>query len=195
MQTQFNKAGKADTKDSTPKAFWRKKNLLTSMVVLLLAVAPVEGGSYSSHFVVNDSTGTVYDTVEDLTWMKCEVGKSGSDCSGTGMTKTWQDAKNYCNGLNYGGRSNWTLPTVIQLKTIVNKLATTGPYIFTDIFPNTTNYAFWTSTENSTDAYFAWSVYFGNGVAYDGYYFTYDGHSYYSSKTTNGYFRCVSPGA
>jgi len=69
------------------------------------------------------------------------------------------------NSQNFGGYSDWRLPTVIELSFIRN-LGNFNPSINTGYFPNTVSSLYWLST---TYAYFpgrAWGVNFGDGYVH-----------------------------
>ena len=83
---------------------------------------------------VNDDAGMRYTRISDLTdepivednvtgliWQGCIAGLRGDDCSdGTVTTLNWEDALEYCDGLDWGGFSDWRLPDEYALFSIVN---------------------------------------------------------------------------
>lgn len=124
-----------------------------------------QDGSYSINTMsfTDNGDGTILDDITGLTWQKCTIGHSGSDCSiGTGTGYSWNDAKIQCANLNLAG-TGWRLPTVFELTQIVNY----GSSVTIDsaAFPSTfSNY--WSSTAHSTQAW-AWYVNFSqNGIAW-----------------------------
>lgn len=50
------------------------------------------------------------------------------------------------NDINYAGRSDWRLPTAMELSTLVD-IGVGKPTIDTDAFPNNEDYMYWTSSE------------------------------------------------
>ncbi len=60
--------------------------------------------------------GTALDTVTGLMWMRCSVGQKwdGSTCVGHAQ---WKDAKSASK--NFAGYSNWRLPSIDELRTLV----------------------------------------------------------------------------
>ncbi|HHB95287.1 MAG TPA: DUF1566 domain-containing protein, partial [Campylobacterales bacterium] len=52
----------------------------------------------------------VYDSKTELTWQS----------SPSSQKFSWSDAQNHCNNLNYGGHSDWRLPSIYELKSLVD---------------------------------------------------------------------------
>ena len=110
--------------------------------------------------------GTVKDTVTGLVWQKCSAGQTNNaSCTGTASTMNWKSALAYCDGLTLGGRSDWRLPNVKELLTLVNPLKS-SPAIDTAVFPNTALSLYWSSSPSITNA---WHVRFidGNSQTYN----------------------------
>jgi len=105
--------------------------------------------------------GIIKDNVTDLMWQKA----TAQDYH------TWEQALSYCDNLTLGGYTDWRLPTIKELSTLVDSgTAYPGPAINMSYFPDTgarSNY--WSSTASVStyvgDADSAWHVYFGNGAA------------------------------
>ncbi len=91
-------------------------------------------------------------------------------------TYTWQDAQDvFIPGLNYanfGGFSDWRLPSVTELSSLVNSdIPSPGPTIDLALFPNTGSSWYWSATTIHT--IYAWRVNFDYGfVGYDNKYNT-----------------------
>ncbi|XDD44760.1 DUF1566 domain-containing protein (plasmid) [Leptospira sp. WS60.C2] len=80
--------------------------------------------------------GIIRDEVNGLEWEKCIAGLSGANCSvGTPTYVTWQAGLAYCANLNLGGYSDWRMPNINELSSIVDfsrfSLSTTIDPIFT----------------------------------------------------------------
>ena len=118
--------------------------------------------SFASDVFVDSKTG--------LTWQ---------DNSAVKETKmTWQDAKSYCSELSLGGYSDWRLPNIKELQSIVD-ISRYKPAIKKDFkYVNTSDY-FWSSSVYVSYTKYAWVVYFK------------DGNSYNGNKTDKLYVRCV----
>ncbi len=94
---------------------------------------------------------------------------------------TWENALSYCESLALAGKSDWRLPNVRELESIVDE-ATYHPAINTTYFPNTNSMYYWSSTANTEYGYAVWYVNFDNGrVGRD-------------VKSLNLYVRCVRGG-
>ena len=82
------------------------------------------------------------------------------------ITYNWDDAQSVfiatLNAKNYGGFSDWRLPTFKELSSIVNS-GTYSPAINTDYFPNTKSSYYWSSTTHAGDTSSAWCVNFSDG--------------------------------
>ncbi|MDQ7022086.1 MAG: DUF1566 domain-containing protein [Candidatus Gracilibacteria bacterium] len=117
-------------------------------------------------FTVNGDT--VLDSVTNLEWQK-----DGS----TDGTKTWTNAKAYCADLTLGGKTDWRLPNVKELRSIVDFDKIT-PSI-NSVFTNTASNYYWSSTTTTYSTSNAWHVHFdiGYSTSYD--------------KTNTIYVRCT----
>ncbi len=90
----------------------------------------------------------------------------------------WQDAVEYCQSLELNGRSDWYLPTIKELQSIVD-ISRYNPAIkkgFKNV--NTSDY-YWSSSVYVSYTKYAWIVYFEDGYAYN------------FHKTNEYYVRCV----
>lgn len=92
-------------------------------------------------------------------------------------------AARICSDLNYGGYTDWYLPSRVQLTTVYNEIAaghlSKGDY--TPQWINFLNQVYWSSNEYSGDpGNFAWWVHFGAG-----------GNNSYYYKDSYPYIRCV----
>ncbi|NCC25212.1 MAG: DUF1566 domain-containing protein [Deltaproteobacteria bacterium] len=83
------------------------------------------------------------------------------------LTYTWVNANTYCRTLDHGGFSDWRLPTIQELSTLVDTgIADPGPTINVQYFPNTV-FKYWSSSFDAYyDANYAWAVYFNVGLVW-----------------------------
>jgi hypothetical protein len=134
----------------------------------------------SSNSFTDNNDGTVKDNATGLVWQKCSRGQNNdSTCSGSATTANWTTALTYCSGLTLEGRT-WRLPTVNELKSLVDTTKASGPTIDTTAFPSTVASYYWSSTTYAPNTTFAWFVVFD------------DGNVNVHNKATSFYVRCVS---
>ena len=100
----------------------------------------------------DNGDGTLTDTRSKLTWMRCSLGQvwSGTTCTGTPTTQTWESAKIETCKLNeqggYAGHSDWRVPQIPELAMIVERQCS-NPRTNLALFPETPASYFWTATE------------------------------------------------
>lgn len=88
----------------------------------------------------------VWDRDTNIMWQGCVAGLEGIDCSaGNVETKSFQDAIMYCAALNWGGYTNWYLPRIKELDSILD-LSRVSPAVDPSVFPGSTTVA-WSSTQ------------------------------------------------
>lgn len=115
------------------------------------------------------SGSVVKDTKLGLMWQDNHSAKT--------TEKTWSSAKKYCRNLSLAGYSDWRLPNYNELLTIVD-YDRFKPAIMPS-FKNVASEYYWSSSENVSDAKYAWLVLFG------------DGYTGNSSKSDEDFVRCV----
>jgi hypothetical protein len=126
---------------------------------------------------------TVIDAVTGLVWQACPLGRSGSGCnigSDTGVAR--HSAISSCDALVWDGYSDWRLPDLHELATILD-LSQDGATINGEVFNRFTKPApgFWT-TVSSHDGQSAFSLSFGQAAIGS------------ASRDTLQYVRCVRAG-
>jgi hypothetical protein len=119
-------------------------------LLLLLAAGLALGTAPEGRF--DAGTDTVLDRATGLTWQRA-VAPS---------TYTWATAKTYCESLTLAGYSDWRLPSVRELSTLVDP-RTSQPAIERTIFPSTPADKFWTATAYAPATGSAWTVVFNDG--------------------------------
>gem|GEM_PF-2265499 len=125
----------------------------------------------------DNGDGTVTSQVTDLLWQQ-------TDRTG----QPWQRAIDSCEYLTLGGHTDWRLPEIYELETLVDySIAHPGPTIDTSYFPETVPHKYWSSTTHAHSEYRAWYIYFYDGSDYGGF-------DYHDSKSIYRDFRCVRSG-
>ena len=107
-----------------------------------------------SHYTDNGD-GTITDNATGLEWV------ASPTAAGVGGTYTWAGAITACEGLTYAGHSDWRLPNIKELISIVD-YGRSNPCI--DPLFTCESYPYWSSTTYASDAIYAWSVYFYSGL-------------------------------
>ena len=130
----------------------------------------------------DNGNGTVTDNVTGLMWQQED----------DDTTREWEDAITYCESLSLAGHTNWRLPNIKELKSIVdyNKIV---PAINTTYFPNT-NYGYppftfyWSSSTFVFPPFntMAWFVMFGGGTVVP--------YTDSDDKSSPAYVRCLRGG-
>jgi hypothetical protein len=130
-------------------------------------------GQYIDH-----GNGTITDTKSGLMWKRCSEGLSGVNCE-KGKTEEYKydAAVQRFKNVGYAGYSDWRLPTVDELKTLVycsNGVedkdrgrcndGSKQPTINQQVFPNTTSW-YWSGSPDADSSDFAWYVYFFGGYS------------------------------
>jgi len=118
---------------------------------------------------IDHGDGTVTHTKTGLMWKQCSEGLSGAGCAiGTATFYTWQAALQAAATLNNGGGfagfTDWRVPNIKELNSIVERQCSLSA-ANTTVFPATKNTNYWSS---SLYAQFGgWSHYdsFSYGVA------------------------------
>ena len=123
------------------------------------------------------------DADNSYTWYDNNSATNGGDAGTPGDGTDTMDFIRTMNAANYGGFSDWRMPAVKELQSIVDySIAYPGPTINTAYFPNTVASYYWSSTTFAYNFLGAWGVYFYYGLI------TYD------YKTDGIYVRAVRSG-
>ena len=129
----------------------------------------VRGTSTTRSFTDNGDS-TVTDTKTGLVWQQT-----------SGSQRNWTSSLTYCEDLTLGSLSDWRLPNIKELGSIVD-LSQRLPSIDGTAFPSSGEGGYWSSTTRSLDVSYASLVLFSNGSQYSG------------GKTSSYPVRCVRGG-
>jgi hypothetical protein len=126
---------------------------LQDVTVNTLSVRCVRGNSitdsYTDHgnlTVTDNNTGFIWGSVESA-------------------TMTWQEALVFCENSSHGGTSDWRLPNVKELQSIVDYAKSSAPYINTTYFGSAYSSNYWSST--TKNAAFKYIVSFYSGQVHN----------------------------
>ncbi len=111
--------------------------------------------------------GTVTHSRTGLMWKRCAEGQSWNAGSCTTLSPgavSWADALLAARQATFAGYTDWRLPNVKELKSIVEDKCY-SPSINTSIFPNTPASSFWSASAYAGYSGYAWYVNFGYGFA------------------------------
>jgi hypothetical protein len=99
--------------------------------------------------------GLAIDTKTGLMWLRFDYGQSWNKVITQGQTHkaSWQKAFKYTKLFNmndgYAGYSDWRLPSIVELKTLIDNKSDYGINI--DVFPNDDNCPFWSCDDGHDD--------------------------------------------
>lgn len=126
---------------------------------------------------VDAGPGMVRHMPTGLVWKRCAEGQSwnGATCTGTPASYTWQQAFAQADAVNAntagtqnGGATDWRLPNVNELKSLV-EMGCSNPAINLTQFPNTPLASnFWSASPAAGFSDYAWGVSFDSGGDYWG---------------------------
>ena len=109
---------------------------------------------YSDNRYTDNGDGTISDHQTGLMWMKCsyaqtydanDANSDGIICEGSPAFGTWQQAFAWAADSTDHGYSDWRLPNIKELGSIVD-FGSAKPAINQNIFPNTASGPYWSST-------------------------------------------------
>lgn len=139
---------------------WSTKN---SIALVMRCVSGPEK-NFQANFSDNGD-GTILDNSTGLVWQKCTKGQNNDpNCSGTAEPINWQNSINYCNNLDLANRT-WRLPSINELKTLIDLEKSTEPAIDLTVFPATAFTSlsrYWSST-SSPNRSAAYTILFRTG--------------------------------
>jgi hypothetical protein len=136
----------------------------------------------ATHTWIDPATGLMWQN-EKYTKEEDHIYWARSSKKEGGKVWNWWNAKKYCQNLYLDGYSDWRLPTINELKTILTKTRYNGYYIKKELSKSMGSGGwFWSSTPHVSYSEGAWGVNFDYG------------YDYYGNKTYKNSVRCVRDG-
>jgi len=129
----------------------------------------VRGESLPTTSFTRGDNDIVIESTKNLEW------QDSSELKDSFLTYT--EAISYCNSLTLSNYDNWRVPTIKELRSIVDR-SRINPAI-NQAFLNSVNSFFWSSTLYQVDTKKVWSIFFA------------DGNDYQLLKKDKAYIRCV----
>ena len=129
------------------------------------------GVAWPSPRFVDNGDGTVSDNLTGLMWIKGET-----------EPMHWQAALDYVKTLNTGGHTDWRLPNVNELRSLVDYSQFSPSLPQGHPFTNAVAFGYWSSTTLASYSYTAWGVVMNSGLVG------------YNSKSYGTYVRAVRGG-
>lgn len=103
---------------------------------------------------------------DGLVWMRCAIGQEWHPatrrCSGQTKALSWSDAVKAAASFNAAGGSDWRLPEVEELASLIDD-SRAAPAIRAELFPDTPLERFWSATPVAGFAGYGWTVNFADG--------------------------------
>ena len=130
---------------------------------------------------VKSDDGTVHDKDNTYTWYDPDP-ETNMGNPGTYSSSNTHDFITALNAAAFGGRTDWRVPTIKELSTLVHGGKAGAPLIDAAYFPRTMSSVYWSSSSYVNSTYYAWGVHFYYGYV-DNYY-----------KSRYYYVRAVSSG-
>lgn len=94
---------------------------------------------------------TVIDNITGLEWQRQD----------DNVTRTWNEAWDYCANLDLDSLQDWRLPRIKELQSIFDYGQLTPPAIEQVAFPNTDSSFYWSGTSYAGNSNNAWLIFFG----------------------------------
>ncbi|MCI5117447.1 MAG: DUF1566 domain-containing protein [Candidatus Electrothrix sp. LOE1_4_5] len=144
-----------------------------------------EGGSQQDRRIgqyIDHGNGTITDTKTGLMWKRCAEGLSGINCEkGKVKRYAWDEVVKRFKNVFYAGYSDWRLPSIDELKTLVYcskgldkednwcKNGSEKPAINQQAFPNTETIQFWSRSPLAVYSNDKWYINFFDGGTFASY--------------------------
>ena len=101
---------------------------------------------------IDNGNGSVSDIATGLVWQQQD----------DDVTRNHAEAITYCQDLSLAGSSNWRLPNIKELLSIVDYRAN-SPSIVSSMFPGTNSFFYWSATGLTGSSGSAWYTHFLSG--------------------------------
>jgi hypothetical protein len=126
--------------------------------------------------MIDNDNGTVTDESIGLMWQQETPGKP----------MDWRPSSEHCKYLRLAGYTDWRLPTIKELMSLVDYNRYT-PAIDITYFPNTVPSFYWSATELAYGMGTIWGVNFGYGESYG-----HDNYTSYYVRAVRTFYRVVT---
>ncbi len=160
------------------------KNSLVAVIMIMpcyvfaeqiCQIEAIPASTPTGQFVIHPD-GTATDTRTGLMWKRClelDIGElwNGSTCAVSESTGffTWAGALQQSDTVNVGGgfagRTDWRLPNLKELRSIV-EVQCNSPAINSTVFPNDPGLSVWSSSASSSVSDGSWLVRFKDGAPF-----------------------------
>ncbi|WP_461833520.1 Lcl C-terminal domain-containing protein [Desulfothermus sp.] len=120
----------------------------------------------------------VVDSKTNLMWQQATADTDGDGQLCHRDKVTWIEAKKYCENLNLAGFTDWRLPTLFELFSIVSPKGGGNPVINACCF-KCRICSYWSATPVKNQKKYVWEVYL------------YNGNAYWADKDSKRYVLCV----
>lgn len=122
---------------------------------------------------------SIHDKDNTYTWYDADPDTNGQNEGVSGNGTDTMDFIERLNAINFGGYSDWRLPTIDELASITDKGTQEHPTVNRDFFPNTMSSYYFSATTNVSNRADAWAI---------GFYY---GHDHSPAKSDRCYVRAV----
>lgn len=110
----------------------------------------------------DNGNGTITDNFTGRMWTK--------NANLPGSKMTWYQAIDFCDKLRLGGYTDWRLPDVKELESLINDdEPNSATWLNSQGFTNVQSYDYWSATTRTSNPIGVWLVYMSNGNVYNGY--------------------------